>query len=195
MPPKLTPSLQLVVGLDFVSKCIHLAREHSQGSTSSTDTDFSQLSLNNDSGSNSSCSSYSTSTPEAMFYYSGLVLSPKLVYHTSANTTPWTMPTEHKADLKELRPVFGHKLNAIWATELGPKTCQILDLQGVRWTSIDIVRFRMGGVIQKIGSWVMSSTPRLSHSMLALGGLLRIELWWSFIRTNSRMPSREIQLI
>ena len=56
---------------------------------------------------------------------------------------PWAMPTGPEAyrQLKELRPVFGHKLNVIWTTVLGPKVCQLLDFQGVLWTSIDVVRF------------------------------------------------------
>jgi hypothetical protein len=77
---------------------------------------------------------------EAMFYYSGLPSSPKLVYRTG--TTPWTKPTGPEAyrQLKELCPVFGHKLNIVWK-DLGPKVCQFLDSQGVRWTTIDVVRF------------------------------------------------------
>jgi hypothetical protein len=79
---------------------------------------------------------------EAMYYYSGLCSSPRLVYRTSTETTPWTMPTGPEAyrQLKELRPVFGHKLNVVWTTDLGPKVCRLLDFQGVLWTTIDVVR-------------------------------------------------------
>jgi hypothetical protein len=89
-----------------------------------------------------SCSS-AVPMAEAMYYYSGLCSSPRLVYRTSTETMPWTMPTGPKAyhQLKELRPVFGHKLNVVWTTDLGPKVCQLLDFQGVLWTSIDVVRF------------------------------------------------------
>jgi hypothetical protein len=42
--------------------------------------------------------------------------------------------------LKELRPVFGHKLNTVWK-DLGPKVCDLLDSAGICWTTIDVVRF------------------------------------------------------
>jgi hypothetical protein len=41
---------------------------------------------------------------------------------------------------KELRPVFGHKLNTVWK-DLGPKVCNFLDSAMVFWTTIDVVRF------------------------------------------------------
>ncbi|KAI0259708.1 hypothetical protein BC834DRAFT_833072 [Gloeopeniophorella convolvens] len=89
-----------------------------------------------------------------MFYYSGLCSSPKLVYRTG--TTPWTMPTGPEAHrrLKELRPVFGHKLNIVWE-DLGPKICRLLDSQGVFWTSIDVVRFIKVGEGEVVGPVVL----------------------------------------
>ncbi|KAH0585911.1 hypothetical protein H2248_007200 [Termitomyces sp. 'cryptogamus'] len=49
-----------------------------------------------------------------MFYYSGLPSSPRLVYRSG--TTPWAMPTGPEAYrvLKELHPVFGHKIVIVW---------------------------------------------------------------------------------
>ncbi|KAI0247212.1 hypothetical protein BJV78DRAFT_953540 [Lactifluus subvellereus] len=104
---------------------------------------------------------------EAMFYYSGLCSSPRLVYRTSAETTPWTMPTGPEAyrQLKELRPVFGHKLNAVWTTDLGPKVCQLLDSKGVLWTSIDVVRFikvRKGETVGPVVLWIGVAAESLS---------------------------------
>ncbi|KAG8952880.1 hypothetical protein FRC04_003329 [Tulasnella sp. 424] len=114
--------------------------EHSQGSP--IDIDFSENSLHDDptSGTSSSSSPYSVSKAEREFYYLGLCSSPKLVYRTG--TTPWKKPTGPEAypQLKELRPVFGHKLNIVWK-DLGPKVYQLLDSQGVLWTTIDAVRF------------------------------------------------------
>ena len=91
---------------------------------------------------------------EAMFYYSGLCSSPRLVYRTG--TTPWTMPTGPEAyrQLKELRPVFGHKLNVVWK-DLGPKICRLLDSRGVLWTSIDVVRFIKVGEGEVVGPVVL----------------------------------------
>ncbi|RDB24643.1 hypothetical protein Hypma_008248 [Hypsizygus marmoreus] len=91
---------------------------------------------------------------EATFYYSGLCSSPRLVYRTG--TTPWTKPTGPEAyrELKELRPVFDHKLNTVWR-DLGPKVCQLLDSQGVIWTSIDVVRFLKIGEGEAVGPVVL----------------------------------------
>lgn len=79
-----------------------------------------------------------------MFYYSGLYSSPRLVYRTS--TTPWEMPTGLEAyrRLKELRPVFHHKINDAWE-KLGPNVLQLLGNGELLWTSIDIVRFKVVG--------------------------------------------------
>jgi hypothetical protein len=97
---------------------------------------------------------YSISKAEAMFYHSGLYSSPRLVYRT--RTTPWTKPTGPKAhrELKELRPVFGHKLNMVWK-DLGPKVCDLLDSKGVLWTTIDVVRFIKLGVGEAVGPVVL----------------------------------------
>ena len=67
------------------------------------------------------------------------------------------MPTGPEAyrQLKELRPVFGHKLNVVWTTDLGPKVCQLLDFQGVLWTSIDVVRFIKVGEGEAVGPVVL----------------------------------------
>jgi hypothetical protein len=144
-----------VIFTDFVAKCIVFAKEHGQGPTRipPTDTDFSELSLHDDSASSTSSSS-PVSMAEAMFYYSGLCSSPRLVYRTG--TTPWKKPTGPEAyhQLKELRPVFGHKLDIVWK-DLGPKVCQLLDSQGVVWTSIDVVRFIKVGEGEAVGPVVL----------------------------------------
>jgi len=70
-----------------------------------------------------------------MWYYAGLASCPKLVYRTGKKA--WIKPTGPEAyrELKEVRPVFGHKLNVVWP-DLGSK---------VRWTSIDVARFIIVG--------------------------------------------------
>ncbi|KAF8572664.1 hypothetical protein K439DRAFT_117879 [Ramaria rubella] len=113
--------------------------DNSQGTIFPTETDISNLSLYGDPASSiSSLPPYSVSKAEAMFYYSGLPSSPRLVYRSGA--TPWKMPTGPEAYrvLKELRPVFRHKLNTVWQ-DLGPKVRDFLDSARVRWTSIDVV--------------------------------------------------------
>ena len=130
--------------------------ESSQGSTISlTETDFLDLSLHDDSASSTSSSpQYSVSKDEAMFYFSGLPSNPRLVYRTG--TTPWTKPTGFEAyrELKELRPVFGHKLNTVWK-DLGPKVCDVLDSVGILWTTIDVVRFVKVGRGEVVGPVVL----------------------------------------
>jgi hypothetical protein len=149
-----------VTSTDFVASCISLAVEDSQGSTTRP-TDTNEFSLEEHLAStfrNSSFFSppYAASNAEAMFYYSGLCSGPRLVYRTG--TTPWNLPTGPEAYrvLKELRPVFGHKLNVVW-NELGPKVCQLLDSQGVLWTSIDVVRFikiKWGETVGPVVLWI-----------------------------------------
>ncbi|KAI0272413.1 hypothetical protein BC834DRAFT_921886 [Gloeopeniophorella convolvens] len=112
--------------------------------------------LHDESASNTSSPSppSSISMAEATFYYSGLYSSPRLVYRTG--TTPWTKPTgpEAQRQLKQLRPVFGHKLNTL------------LDSQGVVWTSIDVVRFIKVGEGEAVGPvvlWIGVAPDTLFH--------------------------------
>ena len=121
------------------------------------DTDFPQLSLYDDYASSTSPSSppYAISKFEAMFYYSGISPTPpRLVYRTGK--TPWVMPNGPEAyrRLKQLRGVFGHKINDEWKN-LGPKVCDLLDSQGVLFTSIDVVRFLNDGAGEVVGPVIL----------------------------------------
>ena len=97
---------------------------------------------------------------EVTFYYSGISETPpKLVYRTGKD--PWVEPTGPEAyrRLGQLRGVFGHKLNDNWK-DLGPKVRDLLDSQGVLFTSIDVVRFIRDGewpeprVISPVILWI-----------------------------------------
>ncbi|KAG6887900.1 hypothetical protein C0995_011723, partial [Termitomyces sp. Mi166 len=56
--------------------------------------------------------------------------------------------------LKELRPVFGHKINDVWK-DLGPKVCQLLDSKELLWTSINVVRFKVDrGPVGPVILWI-----------------------------------------
>ncbi|KAI0310769.1 hypothetical protein OF83DRAFT_1070010 [Amylostereum chailletii] len=82
-----------------------------------------------------------------MFYYSGISPSPpKLLYRTGLQTTPWVKPKGPEAYriLKEVRGVFGHRINDVWE-ELGPKVRDVLNVRGIRWSSIDVARFVTDG--------------------------------------------------
>ncbi|CAL1705516.1 unnamed protein product, partial [Somion occarium] len=112
--------------------------QHTQG-TSPTETEFSDLSLLDHYG---FLWRPAVSTDEATYYYAGISPSPpKLVFRTSKQ--PWVKPTGPEAyrHLKQLRPVYGHQLNDQWDT-IGPQVLGLLDEQGVRFSSVDIVRFR-----------------------------------------------------
>jgi hypothetical protein len=87
---------------------------------------------------------YFVSKLEAESYYAGLPSNPVLVYRSG--TTPWKPPTGPEAhlELKELRPVYNHKIATFWA-DLGPKVCDLLDSMRVTWTSVDVVRFAVVG--------------------------------------------------
>ncbi|KAI1787627.1 hypothetical protein LXA43DRAFT_895905, partial [Ganoderma leucocontextum] len=59
---------------------------------------------------------------------------------------PWEKPTGPEAYrvLKEARPVFDHRIATVW-DDLGPKVPDYLDSVGVKWTSVDVVRFAKVG--------------------------------------------------
>jgi hypothetical protein len=129
-----------VISSAFLEECIALARQNSQGHTlSPTDTDFSDLSLYDVS---SGSPPHIISKVEATFYYAGISRSPpKLVYRTSKD--PFVMPKGPEAyhRLKHLYPVCDHKLGDKWE-DVRPKVRDLLDKQQVRFSTIDLVRFR-----------------------------------------------------
>ncbi|KAI0927764.1 hypothetical protein AcW1_005200 [Taiwanofungus camphoratus] len=87
------------------------------------------------------------SKDEAMYYYSGISPSPpKLVYRTGLLTTPWVKPKGLEAyrQLKQVRGVYGHRINDVWE-DLGPQVRDLLNVQRIRWSSIDVARFVTDG--------------------------------------------------
>jgi hypothetical protein len=134
-----------VISSAFLQECIALARQNSQGPTlSPTDTDFSDLGLSNEYTSSVSSGSppYAISNVEATFYYAGISRSPpKLVYRTSRN--PFVTPKGPEAyrRLKQLYPVYDHKLGDKWE-DIRPKVRDLLDKQQIRFSTIDLLRFR-----------------------------------------------------
>ncbi len=71
---------------------------------------------------------------------------PKLVFHTGLSTTPWVKPKGLEAyrELKQVRDVFGHKLNDVWE-DVGPQVRDLLNVQQISWTSVDVARFITDG--------------------------------------------------
>lgn len=109
-----------MTSMDWVTAFITPTTDQRQGTVSPTTTTF------QNSTSHPALLIPSSPSPvskvEAMFYYSGLLSSPRLVYHME--TMPWTKPTGREAYcwLKELCPIFNHRLNLIWG-DLGPQVC------------------------------------------------------------------------
>lgn len=157
----------------FVDVWIKLACASNQGSIfSPTSIEFSPLSIYEE------VPPYSVSQAESIFYYSGLPSSPKLVYRTG--TTPWKLPRGPEAyrRLKQLYPVFSHRLNDVWK-DLGPKIWRLLDSHGVFWTTIDVVRFIMvgeGEVVSPVVLWigVAPDTPSGENAHTSANGCLAL---------------------
>ena len=124
---------------------------------------------------------YAVSTAEAMYYYAGISRSPpKLVFRTSK--TPWVKPTGPEAyrHLKQLREVYGHKLNDHWDNTIGPEVLDLLDQQQVRFSSVDVVRFRSGKdtdiVISPVVLWigVLPGSLLAEEAFSSANGLLEL---------------------
>ena len=123
-----------------------VARQYSQATTisptGSVDSQISSMGSvsSNEPSSNSFPALLSDSELEAKLYYEGISPTPpKLVYRSGK--TSWVKP--HPRDLprfKEMRGVFGHKLNTTWDV-VGPRVLERLDADKVAWSSIDVVRF------------------------------------------------------
>ncbi|KAJ6260578.1 hypothetical protein Dda_4804 [Drechslerella dactyloides] len=93
---------------------------------------------------------------EARCYYYGIPSQPRLVYRT--DTIPLTRPGGVDVVQRESFPVYNHNINKVW-DEVGPKIIQILDSHEVRWTSIDVAKFK----ITRLGS------KRISPVILWIG--------------------------
>lgn len=127
----------------------------------------------------SSLPPHSVPKMEARFYYAGLPSCPVLVYRTS--TTPWKQPTGPD-ELKELRPVYDHKIRDVWEA-LGPRVFECLDSKQVKWTSVDIVCFKFakdgeppGPVVIWIGVMPQSLSGEDAHTA-AIGCLQLLKLF------------------
>lgn len=160
-----------------------------------TETDVvSDSSLIGDSASSPSTSlapSASVSEMEAFSYYAGLPSRPKLVFRTG--TTPWVDPTgpEEYPELKELKPVFGHKIATVWKN-LGNKVYHYLDLLKIMWTSIDVVRFaKVGEAPGPVVLWIGVTPKSLSGNEAYTAGLGCLTLLEEFDITDVEVEFRE----
>ncbi|KAG9080475.1 hypothetical protein FRC06_006532 [Ceratobasidium sp. 370] len=85
---------------------------------------------------------HAVSQAEAQSYYAGLPSEPPLVYRTGK--APWSPPRwpEAQRRLKELRGVFDHPITKVWNRDLAWKVVSVMDDHKVRFTTIDVVRFK-----------------------------------------------------
>lgn len=117
---------------EFLSECIVIATRDSAGSplspTAVGDLDILPPSpLGSD------------SYPEAHSDYYGIPSNPVSIYHTG---DPWPKPTGAEAQRvpKEARPICIHPIAPVWR-KLGQEIYEYFDSVGLKWTSIDPVRF------------------------------------------------------
>lgn len=118
-----------------------------------------------------------------MFYYSGISPSPpKLVYRTRLSTTPWVKPKGLEAyrRLKQVRGVFGHKLNDVWEG-VGPQVRDLLNVQQISWTSIDVARFITDGefdteIVGPVTLWIGVRPDSLEGAQALRSGAEILEL-------------------
>ncbi|KAF8799280.1 hypothetical protein BYT27DRAFT_7221909 [Phlegmacium glaucopus] len=82
------------------------------------------------------------SKAEAQFYYAGLHSKPTLLYRTGKEQ--WSPPRGPEAQhrLKELCEVFTHPIVKVWNDDLGWKVVEVMDAHTIRFTTIDVVRFK-----------------------------------------------------
>ncbi|TRM67082.1 hypothetical protein BD626DRAFT_452493 [Schizophyllum amplum] len=95
----------------------------------------------------SSATSYSAdphavSVEEGLQYYAGIPSYPILIYRTGKEK--WSAPKGPEAydRLKKLLPVFDHPIAEVWNNDLGWKVVGVLDAHHIRFTTIDVVRFK-----------------------------------------------------
>ncbi|KAL5514043.1 hypothetical protein ACEPAG_2804 [Sanghuangporus baumii] len=84
---------------------------------------------------------HAVSMEEALSYYAGLPSQPALIYRTGREQ--WSPPKGPEAyrHLKELCEVFAHPIVEVW-NDLGWKVVNIMDAHQIRFTTIDVVRFK-----------------------------------------------------
>ncbi|KAF8552333.1 hypothetical protein OG21DRAFT_1535374 [Imleria badia] len=140
--------------VELVQEFIRFARDHGRAvnkndniSPTITSLSFPSLGFKRDAASSATSYSYPTdphavSTEEALSYYAGLPSQPALIYRTGKEQ--WSPPKGPEAyrRLKELCQVFAHPIIEVWNDELGWKVVSVMDAHQIRFTTIDIVRFK-----------------------------------------------------
>ncbi|KAH9937953.1 hypothetical protein B0H21DRAFT_758006 [Amylocystis lapponica] len=146
----------MTLSVAFVQSCIAFARHYEESQetpshrpveqdSTTTSTSFSSLGFGSDITSSPTshiADAHAVSMEEARSYYAGLPSWPTLLYRTGKAWSPPSGPEAYRR-LKELRPVFDHPIVDIWDTQLSMEVVALLDARTLRFTTIDVVRFKM----------------------------------------------------
>ncbi|KAF8334953.1 uncharacterized protein EI90DRAFT_3120831 [Cantharellus anzutake] len=149
----------LMLSAQFIDECIQFAKSYEE-TQSSVDQDatissiitastVSSLGFSRDAASSATHHTpdpLAVSNAEAQSYYAGLHSEPTLLYRTSKKQ--WSPPSgpEAQRHLKELREVFTHPITKVWNHDLAWKVVKVMDAHTIRFTTIDVVRFKEVGV-------------------------------------------------
>jgi hypothetical protein len=102
------------------------------------------------------------SAAEQMAYYYGLLSRPILVARSNSDSVVWEGPTgpyEYANPVElpraELRVVGRHPICEVWEDDLSREVLVHLDRDGVRWTSLDVVRIgKVGKAFAPVVLWI-----------------------------------------
>ncbi|KAF8162649.1 hypothetical protein B0H34DRAFT_794449 [Crassisporium funariophilum] len=138
------------------------------------------------------------SKDEGMFYYSGISPSPpKPVYRTGLLTTPWVKPKGPEAyrKLEQVCGVFNHRLNDVWE-DLGSQVRDLLNVQRISWTSIDVARFITDGesdtaIVGPVVLWIGVRPGSLEGAPAFSSGAEILEILKSFGIEDVEVEYRE----
>ncbi|KAK0207441.1 hypothetical protein IW262DRAFT_1450873 [Armillaria fumosa] len=131
---------QSMVSAEFVEDCIRFAKSYEEAQSSVEEDSI--ISPTTTAATSYTPDAHAVSKVEARSYYAGLHSEPTLLYRTGK---PWSPPRGPEAQrrLKELREVFNHPITKVWNHDLGWRVVKVMDAHTVRFTTIDVVRFKM----------------------------------------------------
>ncbi|KAH8114185.1 hypothetical protein DFH11DRAFT_1856007 [Phellopilus nigrolimitatus] len=144
-----------MLSAEAIDEYIRFARSYEEARSSDSDltisptttaSSVSSLGLGGDAVSSSTSytpDAHAVSKAEAQSYYAGLPSEPTLLYRTGKEK--WSPPRGPEAQrrLKKLREVFNHPITNVWNQDLGWKVVAVMDAHTIRFTTIDVVRFKM----------------------------------------------------
>ncbi|EIN13897.1 hypothetical protein PUNSTDRAFT_23867, partial [Punctularia strigosozonata HHB-11173 SS5] len=129
--------------------------------------------------------------------YSGISPSPPKLVYTGLLTTPWVKPQGPEAyrKLKQVRGVFNHRVNDVWE-DLGPQVRDLLNVQRISWTSVDVARFITDGesdkaIVGPVVLWIGVRPGSLEGAPAFSSGAEILEILKSFGIEDVKVEYRE----